>query len=218
MQQRKDETREQFLERQREWNRAYRKRTLEHRREYERAHYKAHAEEMRAKRRKYPQRITEKRRDWLRKHSEELKEYHRDYDRQWRPTHRENQMIARKKSATKLRFTVLQHYGLQCACCGESHYEFLAIDHINGNGRQHRKSIDKGLSSGQFYRWLIKNNFPKEFQTLCHNCNLAKGFYGQCPHQRERGEKPNPVSLPASQAHAEPSVHPICLPGFDGLA
>ena len=32
--------------------------------------------------------------------------------------------------------------------------------------------------------WMIKNNFPKGFQVLCHNCNLAKGFYGKCPHEK----------------------------------
>jgi hypothetical protein len=26
------------------------------------------------------------------------------------------------------------------------------------------------------------NEFPDGFQVLCHNCNLAKGYYGECPH------------------------------------
>lgn len=31
--------------------------------------------------------------------------------------------------------------------------------------------------------WLRRNNYPNGFQVLCHNCNMAKGFYGKCPHQ-----------------------------------
>ena len=29
---------------------------------------------------------------------------------------------------------------------------------------------------------VIKNYYPKNLQILCHNCNMAKGFYGECPH------------------------------------
>src|SRR5438105_3181354 len=45
-----------------------------------------------------------------------------------------------------LRVTVLQHYGgtpPTCACCKEARLEFLVLDHINGGGRQHRKTIKK---------------------------------------------------------------------------
>jgi hypothetical protein len=35
----------------------------------------------------------------------------------------------------------------------------------------------------RFYRWLITNNFPDDFQILCHNCNYAKS-HGGCPHKR----------------------------------
>lgn len=83
----------------------------------------------------------------------------------------------------KNRLLCIAHYssGLnRCACCGESHAEFLAIDHINGGGHQHRKTI------GNFFRWLIRNGFPDGFRVLCHNCNMALAFNGYCPHQRIR--------------------------------
>ncbi len=84
-----------------------------------------------------------------------------------------------KKRRYKERQMVYDHYGHSCACCGETTYEFLTIDHINGGGFKHRKEIG---SSG-ICNWLIKNNFPEGFQVLCYNCNCAKGFYGQCPHK-----------------------------------
>ena len=89
-----------------------------------------------------------------------------------------------KAKNAKLRKRVFEHYGLSCACCGESVYEFLEIDHIDGDGsgNDHRREIGYGA----IYRWLIRNNFPPGFQTLCSNCNRAKFRYGVCPHQRHK--------------------------------
>jgi hypothetical protein len=74
---------------------------------------------------------------------------------------------------------VFNHYGNKCACCGESNILFLSIDHINGGGTKHRQEIGRT----PIYRWLIKNNFPEGYQTLCMNCNCAKAWWGKCPHQ-----------------------------------
>ena len=78
---------------------------------------------------------------------------------------------------------VLEAYGGKCECCNESIPEFLGIDHINNDGAQHRR--ESGLhGGGRLYYWLRKNGFPKDrFRLLCHNCNLARGFYGKCPHE-----------------------------------
>lgn len=86
----------------------------------------------------------------------------------------------------KVRLRVLRHYsGSQkpfCVCCAENTYEFLSIDHIE-NGRGNPAPKQRGRS---LYTWLIKNKFPDGFQILCHNCNQAKGCYGECPHVEER--------------------------------
>ena len=85
------------------------------------------------------------------------------------------------------RLTVLKFYSSEiphCACCGEKEIKFLSIDHINGGGSQHRRSMGmKKGKGGNINHWIIKNNFPTGFQVLCHNCNMAKGFYGECPHK-----------------------------------
>lgn len=78
---------------------------------------------------------------------------------------------------------VIEAYGRKCVCCGESTPEFLTIDHINNDGASERKITNQG-SGNVMYRWLIKNNFPKDnYQLLCFNCNCSKGFYGYCAHQ-----------------------------------
>jgi len=78
----------------------------------------------------------------------------------------------------KIRHKVLQYYGGKCACCAEDREEFLALDHINGGGRAERRS----LPNGDFYEYVLKN-WPTHIRVLCHNCNMALGFYGYCPHQ-----------------------------------
>ncbi len=88
-----------------------------------------------------------------------------------------------QRSGVKARGKVLDHYGRVCNCCGESCEIMLLIDHVNNDGKEHREETNTkpGL---RFYRWLIKENFPEGFQTLCFNCNWGKFRNGgTCPHQ-----------------------------------
>lgn len=81
----------------------------------------------------------------------------------------------------RLRLAALEAYGRVCACCGESRIEFLAVDHIGGAGNEHRRNV-KARSGQNLYNWLKSNGYPPGFRVLCHNCNMALGFYGYCPH------------------------------------
>ena len=83
-----------------------------------------------------------------------------------------------KNRRDSLRKIAIQKYGGKCACCGEKENVFLCIDHINGEGRKHRKS----MTFANIYEWLRKNKYPEGFQVLCYNCNNAKRF-GICPHK-----------------------------------
>ncbi len=101
-----------------------------------------------------------------------------------------------KISNQRTRLLVLEHYGIfgipECHCCGERRIEFLAIDHVAGNGNQHREAlrIQLGWKSppkgNMFYRILIRLGFPEGFRDLCSNCNQSMGAYGYCPHQLEQ--------------------------------
>lgn len=84
----------------------------------------------------------------------------------------------------RTRWFVVQAYGGQCACCGEQRFHFLAIDHVNGGGSAHRRAI--GNSGRSLSAWLARHRLPRGYRILCHNCNLARGFYGACPHESER--------------------------------
>lgn len=86
----------------------------------------------------------------------------------------------------KLKTDAMNAYGgCRCVCCGESEIDFLNIDHIDGGGTQHRKTIGAGV---KFYRWLRNNQYPTGYQVLCANCNLGKHICHQCPHKRPQPE------------------------------
>lgn len=94
-------------------------------------------------------------------------------------------LMSAKKRMSKVKERIMTHYGGCCSCCGETILDFLAIDHIENNGAEHRRS--EGYETGwQTYYWIIRNGYPEGFQVLCHNCNWAKHIHGQCPyHQKE---------------------------------
>lgn len=103
-------------------------------------------------------------------------------ERAWQKRNPEKIKAKCKRTNARLKLTVFQHYGMECACCGEKDIRFFSIDHINGNGAEHRR--DPNIGSGtNMYAWLIRNHFPPGFQTLCYQCNLAKHFNKFCPHQ-----------------------------------
>lgn len=93
-----------------------------------------------------------------------------------------------------LRDEVFEAYGgYKCRCCGETHKEFLQIDHINNDGAEHRRSISNKGTIGVYY-WLKKHKFPPGFQVLCANCNYAKAHYGYCPHRPDKEVNDEPIN------------------------
>ncbi len=95
----------------------------------------------------------------------------------------------RVKMWLKLKLEVFSHYSggqPRCKCCGEKVIEFLTIDHINGGGRKHIKSVRELRGGYVFYTWLKKNNYPKGFQILCYNCNCGKRSKKSCPHKNQK--------------------------------
>ena len=95
--------------------------------------------------------------------------------------------IYRDQTRAALKLEVLQHYSVSkipvCKCCGEGMYEFMSLDHVNGDGAEHRRKHPKARAGHSFYSWLKRNGFPEGLQVLCFNCNCAKGAFGVCPHQ-----------------------------------
>lgn len=155
--------------------------TLRNRENYNawmRRYYRSHLEKMREKARNRYQRNRTKILQYTKRYSETHKEQRKMIHKAWRlknPTWMRDRL-------RKIRTEVLIHYGgnpPKCKCCEENTKEFLSIDHINNDGKEHRKTV----KASYLAPWIKKNNFPSGFQVLCYNCNLAKGFLGYCPHQ-----------------------------------
>jgi hypothetical protein len=99
---------------------------------------------------------------------------------------REEKKLIDKK--TKLEcFRAYGEFNPKCACCGESQYKFLSIDHVNNDGHLDKKTDRKRRRGGiGLYRYLRKRGFPDKdrYQVLCMNCNHGKMLNnGICPHK-----------------------------------
>lgn len=128
--------------------------------------------------REYNRRNHEKLSKRKREYYQEHKEYFKQKADDWYK--RNKGKVAEK--ARILREKVITHYGGKCVCCGETEIKFLAVDHKNNDGAVHRREIGTNI----IYKWAVDNHYPDKLQILCHNCNLAKAFYGKCPHNKEK--------------------------------
>lgn len=90
-----------------------------------------------------------------------------------RERYRDSHLMACRKTYYKAKRQVFEHYcpdGPRCAICGFADSRALSLDHINGDGAEHRRTL-KGVN---LYRWVVRNNFPSNFQVLCMNCQWIK--------------------------------------------
>ena len=129
--------------------------------------------------------VSKDKKEYQKKWFQDNKERNREKSREWYRNNKERGREINSKSHKKVKLLALQKYsGLKpnCACCKEEQEGFLTIDHINNDGGNHRKKINRG-GGVSFYYWLKLNGYPKGFQVLCFNCNISKSLYGQCPHK-----------------------------------
>lgn len=107
-----------------------------------------------------------------------------DYGKQWKinnPDKEEARRAASRRQREECKQKVLDHYGPKCSCCGESNPLFLTVEHLNGGGRKHRRS----MGTQTINVWLVNNGLPEGFTILCYNCNCGKRVNGGvCPHQQ----------------------------------
>jgi len=83
----------------------------------------------------------------------------------------------------RLRLAAYAALGGKCACCGESERAFLEIDHVLGNGQQHRNTA--GFSQDSLYRDVVRGRIG-DLRLLCSNCNRGRARNGHCPHEDQR--------------------------------
>jgi hypothetical protein len=86
------------------------------------------------------------------------------------------------RHAIELKEKVFGHYGPsgRIACswpgCDWSDTRALSIDHVDGNGAEHRRTLGSSRTGLQFYAWLVREGFPAGYQTLCMNHQWVKAM------------------------------------------
>jgi hypothetical protein len=108
------------------------------------------------------------------------------YNKSYRLTH-PNTWPRRAAAARLLKAEVYKAYGgAKCACCGETLFEGLTMDHIKGDGAIHRRLLGMPKGGYHLYRWLKAHGYPEGFQVLCGTYNIAKRTSDHCPHRDAR--------------------------------
>lgn len=133
----------------------------EHMNEYLKDYRQKHKEELRQWRKRYYPK-------YYRENRDKILEWSREYYQR----HRVQKGIYRKQHRQEIKIEVLTYYGngkLACIKCGFNNVDALSIDHINGNGGNHRNVIGNSI-----YSWLRARNYPDGYQTLCMNCQYIK--------------------------------------------
>lgn len=129
----------------------------------------------------YPEKVRLSNKKSREKHREKRLIYRKLYRETVGQWYWDKQLEGQKRRRDRMRRIVIEHYGNECSCCKENEYGFLTIDHVNGGGTKHRKTVT--ATSLPFF--IVKNNFPKDYQVLCYNCNCSKAFTKEklCPHK-----------------------------------
>ena len=83
--------------------------------------------------------------------------------------------------------------GVVCVRCGNTEFDQLQLDHVNGDGAEHRRLIVGAPRQGgiAFYRKLRALGWPHDppLQVLCHVCNRNKeDIEGKSGRRAEGGQ------------------------------
>lgn len=128
---------------------------LEDRRKYSRKNYLKNREKRIAYARK-----------WQAEHKERVREIHKKSQRKNYPKYVKTRQI----SYYKRRGEIIKKLGEKCKRCGYNQdIRAFQFDHINGNGAEDRRRLDRRLG---YHKHILAN--LSKFQLLCANCNQIK--------------------------------------------
>jgi len=169
-----------------EYHHKWRKKNIELSRRYNREWKKRNKDKVRKQlydwRKRNPERFAAICARWRQNHLDEVvKKYKRWYKKNVSRVREYINIRARIRRAD-----ALLKYGGTCKCCGENMFEFLSFDHKNGRAKHTKMKLG---FSGKHIAWLLRNPIQKDLRVLCHNCNMAYGLYGFCPHQLLEGKR-----------------------------
>jgi len=107
------------------------------------------------------------------------------YMKNYRQKNKEVINKKRRILANKYKEDGINHYGGKCTCCGESIQEFLTLDHVGG--RPEEEKFNRKFRGKKMWMKAKSEGYPDKYTVLCFNCNCAKGAFGYCPHEKQKG-------------------------------
>jgi hypothetical protein len=167
-----------------------------------------HKEQMREYFKRYRDEHKEHRCNYNKQYRAEHIEQEKQYSKQYRDNHREQikQRMKRycqkpevkkqrnesvRKYQIKIKKIIVNHYTkgkMKCELCPEDTWEIFELHHPELNGKKDRENVN-GATGTKFYRWVIKNNFPKGYMILCPNCHAKEHNKNYKEKERERDEE-----------------------------
>lgn len=123
---------------------------------------------------------------WARENRERRRESNRRSDARRAGTPERNRQHAEVRHRRQIRnkIAVIELYGGCCAFCGDDRLEVLTVDHIQGDGKDHRAEI-QGQYRG-IYDFLSRTDHrPDLYRLLCGSCHLAHTNYNVSPGNNE---------------------------------
>jgi hypothetical protein len=132
-----------------------------------------------------PEKVKESNHKCYLKHREERLQFAKEYRRNLSPEqkqknaqrlhewHKKNPLRSKEWHFAK-KFEIISHYTNEqftCQNCGIDGICFLTVDHIEGRKKM---GHDRYTGTSELYRYILKNQFPSNFQILCFNCNMKK--------------------------------------------
>jgi hypothetical protein len=165
------------------WNHEWYERNKERIAERNRKYYAERAEAMRDKTRNWRQANPDKVKAQKQRHTKKYLEREVGRIVAWKNADPDRNRKSGRDYIRRLKLEIIAGYGGKCECCGDTNWQFLTVDHINGDGARHRKTERQR----NFYIRLRSEGFPRgEYRLLCMNCNFSYGMYGSCPHSSEQ--------------------------------
>lgn len=159
--------------------RAWREKNRERVREYDRRH---------EEKRKNDPVLLEKKREKNRRYRSRHLEFCRGLRRKYYAENRESLKTYAKNWRSHISKMVKDWLGGKCACCGETRFDMLTIDHIVPVGRKNRNSHHADYyevwSAYRSCDGAAIGRVRQKYQILCWNCNMSKMCGTECRHKR----------------------------------
>lgn len=125
------------------------------------------------------ERILEQKHDYMSR--SDISDHRKQYMKAYNLKNKEFLLQSGKESRENVKDRIFKKLGSECDICGESHREFLTVDHINCDG-----NLDRRFSSIGWKRRVLKSDDLSSYRVLCHSCNISTYILNPVNNQKQK--------------------------------